>query len=506
MNVAQTSVLVVGAGPTGLTLATDLARRGVPVRVIDRATEFQTGSRGKGLQPRSLEVFDDLGVVDAIRAAGTSLTFRYYQRDQVLQEVNPHDGIEATPDVPYPRPLIIPQFSVEEILRTRLASLGVTVELGRELTSFNQTETGVTATVSGEEIHADYLIACDGGKSGIRKALGVDFVGDSSPEQMLLLGDVEIEGLADDVWHQWWGERNALLLCPLAGTRAWQFQATPEDPSDEPSLAKFQRIVDTRTGLPIRLSNPTWLSTYRVNVRVAAQLRVGRVFLAGDAAHVHSIAGGLGMNTGIQDAYNLGWKLAMVLLGEAEAGLLDTYQEERLPVAQWTLDHSSAGLAAASKAAQDGKGGLHTAISSDTRQLALNYRWSSLARDLTKRLDGVPAAGDRAPDAPVRLPDGSPARLFDVFRGGRFTLLGLGAGAEAAVRRLAGRHTWLATCLVADDKTATVVDDGGQVERAYGSDALVLVRPDGYVGATADQDDLAGILDYLDSLTKSPAR
>jgi 2-polyprenyl-6-methoxyphenol hydroxylase-like FAD-dependent oxidoreductase len=485
------AVLVVGAGPTGLTLACDLARRGVPVRIIDRMPEFPTGSRGKALQPRSLEVFDDLGVIDEILASGNpNLMFRHYVRGRVIREVDPQPGVAPSSDKPYPRGLFIPQWRVEQVLRDRLAELGVRVELGSELAELSQTDGAVTATVvkdgGSERIEVDYLVACDGGKSRIRKLVGARFDGATHDTLQLLCGDVEVEGLPPDAWHQWFTDGQLVMLCPLPGTDSWQFQATPLGDKG-PSLKTFQRIVDARTGMDIRLRNPTWLSTYRINVRMVDRLRVGRVFLAGDAAHVHPIAGGLGMNTGIQDAYNLGWKLAT-----NSSELLDTYQEERLPIAAWTLQTSSTAGERAARGIRTGAGGVELVISDGTSQLGLHYRFSSLSRDLIDRTDRL-CAGDRAPDAPLQTVDGSPARVFDAFRGPRFTLLGFGAGCAGALRELAG---WVPTYDVTGSAEAYA---------SYGiephQDTLVLVRPDGYVGLTAAGDNAGGVRDYLATLT-----
>ncbi len=463
-------MLVVGAGPTGLTLACDLARRGVAVRIIDRLPEFPVGSRGKGLQPRSIEVFDDLGVAGEILASGNQkLLFRHYDRDRVLRDVVPWGEVQATPDVPYPATVLIPQWRVEQILRDRLAEFGVQVERGRELVEFSQTGSSVTATVDGETVEVDYLVGCDGGKSGIRKSLGVSFEGVSHTTHVLLCGDVEVAGLSPDAWHQWL-TGGMVMLCPLPGTDSWQFQAVPIDDSP-PSLETFQRIVDERTGMPIKLSNPTWLSTYRVNVRVADRLRAGRVFLAGDAAHVHPIAGGLGMNTGVQDAYNLGWKLG-------SERLMDTYEEERLPIAEWTLRRSTQSSRAISEKSRTGSAGVEAGLTDDVRQLSLNYRWSSLSRNLVDRTDRL-RAGDRAPDSV--LDNGT--RLFDLLRGPDFTLLGFGTTLRTdRVRRyeVTGKHAF----------------------EAYGieTDTLVLVRPDGYIALIAAGDDIGSVHAYLDGL------
>jgi 2-polyprenyl-6-methoxyphenol hydroxylase-like FAD-dependent oxidoreductase len=289
----QADVLVVGAGPAGLTLACDLARRGVAVRIVDRAPEFARGSRGKGLSPRSLEVLDDLGLIDELLKAGvTHLPHRKYQGAEVIAQTDPESGQVATPEIPYPVGLMIPQWRVEEALRERLAGFGVAVELGAELRDLNQDADGVTATVGDAQIHARYLAGCDGGHSTVRKALGLRLHGETPDVQLMAVGDVEVDGLGRDAWHQWFGADGAIMLCPLPGTTAFQVQASHELGPDgsplEPTLETFQRTFDRVAGVPgVRLHDLTWRSSYRVNVRMTDRLRVGRVFLAGDAAHVH---------------------------------------------------------------------------------------------------------------------------------------------------------------------------------------------------------------------------
>ena len=226
-----------------------------------------------------------------------------------------HEGRHPTPDVPYASPLIIPQWRVEEILRKRLAALGSQVELATELIDLIQDEEIVTATLLRDglarQVAAQYVVAADGGRSFLRKHLNVGFEGESWKDERMLVGDVQVDILDRDHWHSWPKHKDGwVALCPLPSTNAFQFQGqiSPQEP-DEPSLARFQQIIDTRTGRSdIRLHDATWLSLYRANVRMVDRYRVGRIFLAGDAAHVHSPAGGQGMNTGMQDGYNLGWK------------------------------------------------------------------------------------------------------------------------------------------------------------------------------------------------------
>jgi 2-polyprenyl-6-methoxyphenol hydroxylase-like FAD-dependent oxidoreductase len=496
----QTDVLVAGAGPTGLTLAYDLARRGVAVRIVDRAPEFPHGSRGKGLSPRSLEVLDDLGVVDELLTLGvTHLPHRKYRGAQVVAETDPGADRVATPDVPYPTGLLIPQWRVEQALRERLADLGVAVESGAELDAFSDGADGVTATVAGTRIRARYLVGCDGGRSTVRRELGLRLHGETPDVQLMAVGDVGVEGLDRDAWHQWFADDGAIMLCPLPSTDAFQVQASHELAPDgsplEPTLETFQRTFDRVAGIPgVRLHDLTWRSSYRVNIRMVDRLRVGRVLLAGDAAHVHPIAGGLGMNSGIQDAYNLGWKLGLVLAGEATPDLLDTYDEERLPIASWLLNITSARLDAVLAAIKEPGGGVDAAASPELTQLQLGYRWSRLSRNAGSRTGGRGLQpGDRAPDAPVRDPHGgTQKRLFDLFRGPHFTLLGLGERCVTALQAL--NSDLVAPHLIGP---GGLIDDAGHVARAYGQDALILVRPDGYIGLIADADNPSAVADYL---------
>jgi len=501
---SEIQVLIVGAGPTGLTLACDLARRNVQCRIVDQVHSYFIGSKGKGLQPRSLEVMDDFGIVDQVLQNGKfHIPFRGYDGPKVLGERDPHEGRYPTPSTPYASVLITPQWRVEEALRGLLERSGGQVELGTELVALEEHANAVTATLSrnGREqrVQCSYLVAADGGKSFVRKHLEVPFEGETWKDERMYVGDVRLHGLDRDAWHSWPNHPNGwLALCPLPSTDEFQFQAQiPPGDEREPSLELFRQIVRERAnGLNIELTEAPWLSLYRANVRMVSRYRVGRVLLAGDAAHVHSPAGGQGMNTGIQDAYNLGWKLGCVLGGAPDA-LLDTYEEERLPVAANVLGLSTRLHKQITSHADEDK----VRRDAVTLQLGITYKEMSLSRHCGgPDLKVMP--GDRAPDAPGLNVAGAPIRLFDVFRGPHFTLLRLYASdstGNAAREWREVRRIDVVTSPQSDSKEQVFVDAFGHFAAAYGagSGEYMLVRPDGYIGWIGPEESLSDLDRYL---------
>lgn len=470
------TVLIAGAGPTGLTLAIDLARRGVPCRVVDKAPGLFPGSRGKGLSQRTQEVFADLGVINAVLADGMPFPkFRRYSGREVVFERDVTELLGAEPlprsvDVPYPDLWLLPQWRTDEILYERFVQLGGRVEFGTEVLGFDQEAHGVTARTTAGPIRATYLVGCDGGRSTVRKALGVGFAGETFESERTLLGDVRAEGLDGVFCHMFSTATERFSLWNMPGGQCYQFVATvAADDVPELTLDSVRRLLYERSGrADIRLHDLKWISLYRINARMADRFRVGRVLLAGDAAHVHSSAGGQGLNTSVQDGYNLGWKLAAVLDGAAES-LLDSYEAERMPVAAHVLGMSRT-LHRLDFQPQEG-------WTPAIHQLDVSYRHGPLAVD-DRPAQGRLRAGDRAPDG--ILGDGT--RLFDVFCGPHFTLLAFGDlpdqrwGASTRVRQVA----------VSD---AYDVDDG----------TLVLVRPDGYIGVISQRIDT--VLTYLEQVT-----
>jgi len=404
-------VLIVGAGPTGLTLAVDLLRRGIACHLIEAAETPFTGSRGKGLQPRTLEIFDDLGIIEPILAAGGLYPkMRIHLGPLSMRMGSLGSSKPATESIPYPNLWMVPQSRTEAILRERLHALGGRVEFNCAITNVQQNQDSVEATFSnGETMQVDYLVGCDGGRSTVRKMLGLKLEGEAIDEKPTIVADVEIDGLDRSDWHIWpFVKGGALGLCPLPNTSLFQLTAKAEAVGED-----VEGVVLKATGH--RIERVTWRSIYQPAVRMVNRYRVGRVFLAGDAAHVHPPAGGQGLNTGVQDAYNLGWKLAHVLRGGPDS-LLDSYQSERLPVAAAVL-----GLSKRLHQTRSIKRG------DATNQLALHYRSSSLS---SGNALGTLLPGDRMPD--VRFDDGS--RLFEHLRGPRASEVATIGGQRILIR------------------------------------------------------------------------
>ncbi|MEV4352002.1 FAD-dependent monooxygenase [Actinoplanes sp. NPDC049596] len=425
--------VIVGAGPTGLTLARVLQRHGVPFRILDKSPKLFDGSRGKGLQPRTLEVLDDLGLADRFLATGGAyppLLIHLPGGDTMTRHMD--EPRDPTPAVPWPNGLMQPQWRTSELLAE-----GVPVELGAGVTALTQDEDGVRVTLdTGETIAARYVVGADGGRSTVRKALGVPFEGDTFETEQLVVADVRVRGLDRDNWHIWPGEGRTvrLGLCPLPGTDDYQLTTSMVGES----------LEDLVASAGLELVHVGWRSLYRPNIRMVSRYRAGDVFLAGDAAHVHPPTGGQGLNTGIQDAYNLGWKIAV-----GSDKLLDTYEEERLPVAAGVLGISTRLHRTASMRRDD----------PELRQLSLNYRDSSLSQD-HRATPGLVQAGDRAPGP-----------IFDLLRGPRFTLLAFAWTGDLP----AGAHR-------IDDPAILDIYDVHEP-------TLFLVRPDNYIGCVSSSPD-----------------
>ncbi|MGW7538694.1 FAD-dependent oxidoreductase [Amycolatopsis sp. NPDC054798] len=330
--------LVVGAGPVGLTAAHELARRGVRVRIVDRAAGPAVTSRALATHPRSLEIYDQMGVLDDLLPRGQQVrAFTIHMRGKRMVGLRA-DYSRLPTRLPFT--LMVDQVITEEVLRTALAKQGVEVEWGVGLADFADTGDGVQVRLERdgevEETSADWLVGCDGGHSAVRKKLGLKLEGDSS--ETWLIADAQADtALPRDSIHLIRTPGGSVMMVPFPDEGKWRLLDTRDvaysGSGDDALVARrFSEKVSAATGVPTVVSPPTWVSVFSIQQRMVPTMRSGRCLVAGDAAHVHSPASGQGMNTGVQDAYNLAWKLAMVIDGHADEQLLDSYSRERVPV------------------------------------------------------------------------------------------------------------------------------------------------------------------------------
>lgn len=553
MDEPQLDALIVGAGPTGLTMALELARHGLRPRIVDKAPHPAQTSRALGVHARTLEYFERIGLADAALAEGRKLHGGsiYSQRQRIV-----HLNFEQLASR-FNYILILPQSATERLLAEKLATLGVHVERGVELTAFHQQPAEVDATLRHadgreEAVRVPWLIGCDGAHSQVRHVLNMPFQGHAF-EETFSLADVRLDGnLPDDEMSVFLSSGDIVALFPMPGERRFRViverhQGPPA--AGEPSLDDFQRALDEHSPVAARVSDPVWMSHFRISQRQVEHYRRGRVFLAGDASHIHSPVGGQGMNTGIQDAVNLGWKLALVDRGRANNKLLDSYEDERHPVGRLLLKATGAMSQAillrhpVADKLRDWTASLLTSldvvqdkIRNSLSELGIHYRSSPIVADersndwrtaLTSWMESGPRAGDRAPDATgMRTADGKELRLFELLSNTGHVLLvllaktGDAAAARARRQRLAEiaeryrglfeRHTILppdgAAAAAAYDSTA-IVDAGGELHRNYSvrDETLILVRPDGYLAYRGEGADPEKLQEYLARILKPGA-
>jgi 2-polyprenyl-6-methoxyphenol hydroxylase-like FAD-dependent oxidoreductase len=544
-------VLVVGAGPTGLVLAATLARAGVSMRVIDRAAEPSPHSRALVVHARTLEILSEMGLGERLIARGRpTLAVRVFiDGDKAFEAAIGDVGVE---DTPHPFVLFVSQVETERVLGEHVASLGVRVERPTELVALVQSETGCVATVetngAREEIRARFVVGCDGAHSAVRKASGLSFEGDAYA-QTFLLGDVAIPGRAGRAAELFVARDGFAALFPMTdggpvgngGDRYRVIAASPapRERGDVPTLDELRALVERATHQTLELTDPTWLASFRLHHRGVDRYRAGRAFVAGDAAHIHSPAGGQGMNTGMQDAWNLGWRLALVSRGEASPALLDGYDAERRPVGEKLLAFTDRFFSLATHESR----ALHLVrklvlprvvpwiVSSPRRrarafrfasQLGITYRKSASVAaepsDRGERLPGGPGCGSRAPDALVEGVDGattmfaalrSVARRWPAFVAVAF----VDDAREAAdfVRAItASTHAGVVRPLVVARRAdkldpGIVLAPGGQAHERYGATeaATYLVRPDGHVSFRARGLAAATALAHLERVLRS---
>ncbi|KDQ08402.1 hypothetical protein BOTBODRAFT_37975 [Botryobasidium botryosum FD-172 SS1] len=537
-----TAVLIVGAGPAGLTAALTLAKNNIPVRIIEKNSEFEVRARGAGIYQRTLEVFASLGAIGPIIKNGLPIhAMRAYGPNgrDILKTWNFVEAVEPRPDIPYPSHVIYPQDGTEAALRDTLKEHGVTVELSTELTAFEQDENGVTAHIisrgTSETVRANWLIGTDGGRSVVRKGLSdVSFLGETQEERTTIIADIHVEDFDRDFWHVWsnaQGGRTVIYALHPSPRYTFFLIGDNVDASKEVmsgNLEAFQKMFNSAAGRDdLKVSKINFISKWRPNIRMVNKFSVGRVFLAGDAAHTHSPTGGQGLNTSVQDAHNLGWKLALVHKEIAHPSLLSTYSKERMPVVAEMLNLTTELYTAV----YGREGSARAALSekSDTQAwergeklngLGVNCRWSPIVVDeRTVRTEGevieaygvrggIPRAGDRAPEAPglidIANHEAPTTSLFKLFGPNHHTALVFSAGNadfESKISDELNSYNVTAPLVVpvlvlpkgsqpshAGAPYKVVEDKEGHARAGYyiksDDDAwVVIVRPDGVIGA-----------------------
>ncbi len=477
-------VLIAGGGPVGLTLANELTRHGIPVRIVDKAAARTDKSKALVLWSRTLELFDDAGYVKEFLQAGMPAHGAQISTGTEIVARVSLDSIDSR----YAYALMIAQSETERVLEERLAAQGVKVERAIELKGFTDKGSSVEATLATagggtESVTVDWLVGCDGAHSTVRHGLGFAFEG-STLQSDWALADGHISGLepADEL-HIFWHRDGILAFFPIVGDR-WRViadlgPAEGDGRHTDPTLEEIQTLL-TRRGSPgIVMTNPFWLACFHINERKVKDYAKGRVFLAGDAAHIHSPAGGQGMNTGMQDAFNLAWKLALVIEGSARPALLDSYSRERSAVGERVLRNAGRLTEAATlrhPIAQSlrnavvrfaaGFPQIQHKVADQLSELDIDYPESPLTATGAYAVNG-PAAGARWPD---RLPAGA--------GGAKFTAIGP-ADVVAAVAAMFPKLVQAAPASGAHAK------------------ALRLIRPDGYVGFAGAASDRVDAEAYL---------
>lgn len=493
-------VLISGAGPVGLTMALALKRLGVPVRIIDKAAARTDKSKALVLWPRTLEMLDIWGCVQPFIDAGMKAAgARLFARQKLLAQVHLDTARSA-----YAYALMIPQSDTERLLEELLDQAGVHVQRCVELTAFNDGGDGVTAVLRHadgheETVSTDYLVACDGAHSTIRHGLSMEFEGDTLPSEWVL-ADVLVDGdVARDKLSICWTPDGVLLLIPIRGARfriIADVDATSGAQAQVPALEEIQVLLDRRAPASLRVHDAVWLSRFRINERKVKDYRRGRIFLCGDAAHVHSPAGGQGMNTGMQDAFNLAWKLALVRRGHAAPALLDSYSPERSAIGNQVLRNAGIMTKVAilrnpilqeirnlSVGTLSHVPAVHQRMVDQLTEMDLHYPDSPLTYAM-HRAARHPAPGERAPDLLLVPATRGASRLYELLAAGKFVVLFIDAMEIPLPEGL----------------NQIAIAAGAAAAAGYEAGHVYLIRPDAYVAGSARGDDASAIVAALERI------
>lgn len=511
---SQTPVVVVGAGPVGLVAACELARRGVAVRIIDKLAEPTNESRAIAVMSRSLDMFDRMGILDELVATGVKSTnMRLMSGDSQLAQIK-----FGEVDSAFPYSLLTAQTETERVLTEQLDRLGVTVDRGVELIELNQDDAEARLTLqhadgSAEVVTTSFVVAADGAHSTVRHLVDTRLAGSFVGERFIL-GDCDAEHDMDaESMYTVFSPDGTVIMMPMRGGRARlmaQIHDAPGTPlNTHPTQDELQRILDERGG-GVTITNSHWLTCFEIHHGQVAEYRHGRVFLAGDAAHIHSPAGGQGMNTGMQDAFNLAWKLAAAVRGEGGQALLDSYHTERHPVAEKVIAFTSNLTKAGTL-----RGGARVVRNAILRVVgsipAVGEKMASVVEEIEVGYPDSRVVASTARHAKITAGQHLP-HIDDIDIQKQFgrvcgpentghTVLTVTAGKPAPAAGPAGRVQVLVT---SDDTPvggydAVIADPAGLVTKRYGlrDGARVVVRPDGYIGAVAELDDRDAVADYF---------
>jgi 2-polyprenyl-6-methoxyphenol hydroxylase-like FAD-dependent oxidoreductase len=514
-------VLIVGAGPVGLTLANDLLRRDVRCRIIDSAEHPAQKTKALGIHAKTLELLAKMEVVQtAIERGLKAPGFDLYSDGKRIAQVNFREHLL---DTPYPYVLMLPQHETEQVLTEHLQSQGSAIEWQTELISLTQDEQGVEAVLrhpdgQQEQVHVPYLVGCDGAHSTVRHLLELNFAG-TTFEQSFAVGNVRLTwDLSSDDVFAFIHRDSFIAYFAMADGRhrvviAYELGKAP---AGDVTLEEIQQVIDTCGPAGARASDPADLTRFHVNQRRAEHYARGRVFLAGDAAHIHSPIGAQGMNTGMQDAFNLSWKLALAMKGQASPLLLESYEAEREQVGdvllrgteratRMALTRNPLLLALRNALApiffSSLPGAAHR-LAEALSEISIAYPHSPIVRDLRDK-KGALHAGDRAPNALVRASEeAEPQPLFEIFNSTCSILLVLVAWQETtAVEQqwreiedlLSGGYQEVIEAYLVTEKAASgseqkarpiLHDETGELHQRYDAQqgGLILIRPDGYIG------------------------
>lgn len=509
-------VLIAGAGPTGLMLANQLSRRGVRVLIVDRNAGPVLQSRALGVQARTLEIYSHLGIAEQALALGTQATGSNVWAEGRLAAHVPL-GAAGRDESPYPYVLVLGQDDNERLLGEALSQQGVGIRWNTELVSLAQESDHVTVTLKNEDgrvhpVTVAWVAGCDGARSRVREMCGIPFPG-AAYEHVFFVADVQMTGtmVPDEVNAYLW-QKGFHLFFPMRGSDHWRIVGIlPPELRGRDDLT-FEDVIPSvrqEAGAALAFRECTWFSTYRIHHRHAERFRDRRCFLLGDAAHIHSPVGGQGMNTGLQDAYNLAWKLALVVSGRAHEALLDTYEAERLPVAQRLLETSDRGfsllvsdrrlagwfrtrLLPKLMAVAMGVERMQKRAFRAIAQTGIAYPNSPLSQALSRLPGAAPRAGDRFPWLRLKLVPNGPAQdLFQALDDTRFHLLMIGqTSPEGGASRLRD--------LVCIHEIPSGPENDRELARAgIPRTSFFLLRPDGHVGLTGSELDAAGLERYL---------